>query len=440
MTLGSNLWPRHFSDKHNCAFSRQGAPWLGSREVHTHAFDKKQGCKQRTRRKPLQLMRAEAATATPVGVGEIADVEEVAGIRVLVGEDNRPVIEYLLKWKDEMDPTWEPVENLSDNLLRDFEDKWWKVCREGDEEEMQKMIDNSKEVLPHCVDSNERSALHFAAAIGQAKCCAMLCQAGADVDLSDKDGYTPLHMAVGYSHVATVKELLEAGASPDIADNQGRNVVQLVDSIRDKMPLSPQLASKRIALEEVSALLTGNLFEEVLPKKVVEARTATNGKKEYLVQWMDGSEDSWVKQADMAKDVIEDFEAGLEYAAAESLTKMKRRGQERLYLVRWQDDSPDSWEFEDNLSPQLIADFEATEEGQRSLKLEEYQEGGYGQAGLPGVHDDLEFAEGEVQGGDIADVRGAASNGHSSTNGASEGLNGDGAEGQEARQMEGARV
>ena len=24
----------------------------------------------------------------------------------------------------------EPVENLADNLLRDFEDKWWKCCRE----------------------------------------------------------------------------------------------------------------------------------------------------------------------------------------------------------------------------------------------------------------------------------------------------------------------
>lgn len=24
----------------------------------------------------------------------------------------------------------EPVENLSDNLLRDFEDKWWKTCRD----------------------------------------------------------------------------------------------------------------------------------------------------------------------------------------------------------------------------------------------------------------------------------------------------------------------
>lgn len=64
-------------------------------------------------------------------------------------------------------------------------------------------------------------------------------------------------MAVGYSHVSTVKTLLDAGANPEIPDNQGRNVVQLVDSIRDQMPLSPQLAGKRIALEEVSGLLTG---------------------------------------------------------------------------------------------------------------------------------------------------------------------------------------
>ena len=64
-------------------------------------------------------------------------------------------------------------------------------------------------------------------------------------------------MAVGYSHVATVKVLLEAGANPEIPDNQGRNVVALVDSLRETMPMSPQLAGKRIALEEVSALLTG---------------------------------------------------------------------------------------------------------------------------------------------------------------------------------------
>lgn len=70
-------------------------------------------------------------------------------------------------------------------------------------------------------------------------------------------GYTPLHMAVGYSHISTVRVLLEAGANPEIVDTQGRNVLQLVDSIREQMPLNPQLAGKRVALEEVSALLTG---------------------------------------------------------------------------------------------------------------------------------------------------------------------------------------
>lgn len=34
-----------------------------------------------------------------VGVGEIADVEDVEGIRVTFGEANRPLIEYLVKWK-----------------------------------------------------------------------------------------------------------------------------------------------------------------------------------------------------------------------------------------------------------------------------------------------------------------------------------------------------
>ena len=101
------------------------------------------------------------------------------------------------------------MQNLSDNLLRDFEDKWWKICREvglrlaprslsmvqscisllllqlsrhmaleqltqnlessfqpflhkaqgcvqGDEEAMSQMLDRSRDVLPHCVDSNER--------------------------------------------------------------------------------------------------------------------------------------------------------------------------------------------------------------------------------------------------------------------------------------------
>lgn len=34
-----------------------------------------------------------------IAQGEVADVEEIEGIRVLMDEQNRPMVEYLIKWK-----------------------------------------------------------------------------------------------------------------------------------------------------------------------------------------------------------------------------------------------------------------------------------------------------------------------------------------------------
>lgn len=52
------------------------------------------------------LTRAAAAaddtsglSTTLIGVGEVVDVEDVEGIRVLPGEDNKLIIQYLVKWK-----------------------------------------------------------------------------------------------------------------------------------------------------------------------------------------------------------------------------------------------------------------------------------------------------------------------------------------------------
>ena len=43
------------------------------------------------------------AFATPqvevIAQGEVADVEEIEGIRVLMDEQNRPMVEYLIRWK-----------------------------------------------------------------------------------------------------------------------------------------------------------------------------------------------------------------------------------------------------------------------------------------------------------------------------------------------------
>lgn len=74
--------------------------------------------------------------------------------------------------------------------------------------------------------------------------------AGADVDVQDPEGYTPLHMASGYLHVETVGELLKAGADITRSDKAGRDVRTLVDSLRERMT-SANAIQNRMRLESV---------------------------------------------------------------------------------------------------------------------------------------------------------------------------------------------
>ena len=67
-------------------------------------------------------------------------------------------------------------------------------------------------------------------------------------------------MAVGYSRTATVQVLLDFGADPEVADKEGRNVVDLVEKLRDAMPLTPELLGRRTMLENVAGVLTGAAF------------------------------------------------------------------------------------------------------------------------------------------------------------------------------------
>lgn len=51
---------------------------------------------------------------------------------------------------------------------------------------------------------------------------------GADVNLADDDGYTPLMLAAQYDHVAVVKRLLKKGANPKARTNTGHTALTLV--------------------------------------------------------------------------------------------------------------------------------------------------------------------------------------------------------------------
>lgn len=77
-----------------------------------------------------------------------------------------------------------------------------------------------------------------------------------------------------------------------------------------------------------------SLYEEVEPKSILDVRKNEDGTRDFLVQWADGAEDSWVAESYLAEDVIEDYEQGLEYAEAECIVEMKRKGDARQYLVR----------------------------------------------------------------------------------------------------------
>lgn len=293
------------------------------------------------------------------GKDALYEVESIKGIHVVPGSDyENPDLEYLVEWKDNKTKTWEPKINLSPDLIRDFDDTWWTACANMDVDLLSEMIHHGGAVLSQVIDENGRTALHFCAARGRADLCQLLLDQGADPNFPDKDGYSPLHMASGYLQTHIVTLFLKHGANSQIPDDQGRTPLSLLEDLRDNLPVeNPNALARRMALEQVIATLINDTYETLQPVAVLDVRVI-NSEKEYLIQWPDDCEDSWVPEKDVAEDVRDDFESGLEYAEAEAILDRKIRKGERYYLVRWKDDYEDSWEIEDNLASELVEAWE----------------------------------------------------------------------------------
>jgi len=286
--------------------------------------------------------------------------------RAKVQAKARPRVEYLVEWADGSEATWEPASNLSKDLLRDFESKWWRACRTGDAQTIEKMLATGGTLLGNSMDENRRAAMHFTAATNNLKCTELLVQCGAEVDIADKDGYTPLHMAAGYLHVDMVKLLLRYGADPEQPDAKGRSPLELVEDLRRQYEVmnSPALLARRMALEEVAKVLTENTYEEIAPAAVLEARTREDGTREFLCQWEDGQEDSWVAEKHVSVDVMNDFDQGLEYAVAEAVLEERTDAEgAREFRVRWADTRAETWIPEMYVSEDMVVMWEAQKAG-----------------------------------------------------------------------------
>ena len=104
---------------------------------------------------------------------------------------------------------------------------------------------------------NDLTPLHIAKNISEIQ---SLLDAGADPNVQDAQGRTPLHMAmIQYSGEEVMMALLNAGADPDILDNKGRDAAMAL-----MQRLDPQQASHVQALmwSEVQAEATGMTMDE----------------------------------------------------------------------------------------------------------------------------------------------------------------------------------
>ncbi|XP_032233750.1 ankyrin repeat and protein kinase domain-containing protein 1 isoform X2 [Nematostella vectensis] len=86
------------------------------------------------------------------------------------------------------------------------------TSREGREEDLKWAL-HDRRISPNLRDpESKQTALHVAAAKGRAGCVKLLIEAGASVDVKEKDGLTPLHLAVYHGNSNCVQILIDYGA------------------------------------------------------------------------------------------------------------------------------------------------------------------------------------------------------------------------------------
>jgi len=74
---------------------------------------------------------------------------------------------------------------------------------------------------PNIRDPKGRTPLHFMSGVGLAPACVLLIHFGAQLEVTDEMGLTPLHMAAGYSNAQTLKVLIAAGVDIERQTDQG---------------------------------------------------------------------------------------------------------------------------------------------------------------------------------------------------------------------------
>ncbi|KAF5745786.1 signal recognition particle 43 kDa protein chloroplastic [Tripterygium wilfordii] len=298
-------------------------------------------------------------TKTQEGVDEsYGEVSKIIGSRAV--QDGSGMA-YLIEWKDGHTPSWVPQSYIAKDVVAEYETPWWMAAKKADDQALANILSADDDRDVDAVDPEGRTALLFVSGLGSEKCVRVLAEAGADLNHRDNSGgLTALHMAAGYVKPGVVKLLLELGADPEIEEDRGLTPLDLAKEVLKVIPKgNPMQFARRLGLESVIRSFEEELFEYAEVQEIVDKR-GKGDQLEYLVKWKDGGDHEWVKPWFIGEDLVRDFEAGLEYAVAEGVVGKRVVGDDgkREFLVKWTDLDEPTWEPEENVDPDLIKAFE----------------------------------------------------------------------------------
>ena len=99
----------------------------------------------------------------------------------------------------------------------------------GKPEAAKTLLEAGAEVNAYSTSEQRVQPLHSAAAGRHIAVCRVLIAAGADVNATQRLGYTPLHAAAQHGDVEMVELFLSAGADPSAATDEGATAADLAD-------------------------------------------------------------------------------------------------------------------------------------------------------------------------------------------------------------------
>jgi len=103
---------------------------------------------------------------------------------------------------------------------------------------------------PNVRDRNGTTPLQIAVRLGHVEGVEEFLKRGADVDISDSQGETPLMTAVHQRNVELVRTLLEKGADPDVNDNTGRSARDHMERLNSNTLIEREFAEADRKREE----------------------------------------------------------------------------------------------------------------------------------------------------------------------------------------------